>query len=91
MKMILALVLATSAWAFETPVPRVPTPRVPPPAVRHGDKVEVTVNVGNVEISFEAEAESSGHPGETVIVRNPENGRRFVARVLEAGKVGVKK
>lgn len=71
--------------AFQPPV------RVPPPVVQHGDKVEVTVSVGNVVITFDAQAESSGHPGETVIVRNPENGRRFVARVQEHGKVGIKK
>ena len=91
MKMILLLLLAVSAGAFESPAPRTPPPRIPPPVVKHGDKVEVTVNVGNVMLSFEAEAESSGHPGETVIIRNPENGRRFVARVLEAGKVGIRK
>jgi len=65
--------------------------RVPPPDVKRGDKVAVTVMSGAVHLTFEAETESAGHVGETVIVKNPENGRRFVAKVEAEGKVVVKK
>ncbi|HLH42393.1 MAG TPA: flagella basal body P-ring formation protein FlgA [Bryobacteraceae bacterium] len=68
-----------------------PKTRVSPPAVLRGDKVQVTVWSGAVLLRFDAQAESTARPGETVIVRNPENGRRFVARVEEKGKVFVKK
>jgi flagella basal body P-ring formation protein FlgA len=64
---------------------------VAPPAVLRGDKVQVTVWSGAVLLRFDAQAESTARPGETVIVRNPENGRRFVARVEEKGKVFIKK
>jgi hypothetical protein len=66
-------------------------PRIPPPEVQRGERVAVTVLCGAVQVKFDAETESSAHIGETVIVRNPENGRRFIARVEEAGKVVVKK
>jgi flagella basal body P-ring formation protein FlgA len=72
------------------PAPRI-TPRVAPPDVKRGDKVLVSVISGRVLLSFEAETESAGHIGESVIVKNPETGRRFVARVEEPGKVIVKK
>ena len=63
----------------------------PPIAVHRGDMVAVTVTSGGVLLKFQSEAESSGRPGDTVIVLNPENGARFVARVEDPGKVTVKK
>ena len=85
---------AESAMEAPTP-PTVPSahraPGVAPPAVLRGDKVQVTVWSGAVLLRFDAQAESTARPGETVIVRNPENGRRFVARVEEKGKVFIKK
>lgn len=68
-----------------------PANSLPPLAVHRGDKVAVTVSSGDVLLRFESEAESSGRPGDTVIVLNPENGNRFVARVEDQGKVIVKK
>ncbi len=62
-----------------------------PLSVHRGDKVAVTVSSGGVLLKFESEAESSGRPGDTVIVLNPENGNRFVARVEDQGKVVVNK
>lgn len=62
-----------------------------PLVVKRGDRVSVTVTSGAVTLRFESEAESSGHPGDTVIVRNPENGARFAARVEDQGKVVVAK
>ena len=83
--------MALQASAFEEEAgPRRP-PRVPPPDVRRGDQVLVTVVSGAVRLKFEAQAESTAHIGESVIVLNPENGRRFIARVEDKGKVLVKK
>lgn len=65
--------------------------KLTPPDVLRGDRVSVTVMSGAVQLKFDAETESTGHIGETVIVKNPENGRRFVARVEDKGKVVVKK
>jgi ABC-type sulfate transport system substrate-binding protein len=65
--------------------------RVAPPDIRRGDTVAVRVVSGDVLLTFEAEAVSAAHIGESVIVLNPENGRRFVARVEDKGKVIVKK
>jgi flagella basal body P-ring formation protein FlgA len=42
-------------------------------------------------VAFDAAAESSGHVGEHVIVRNPANGQRFRAVVEAHGKVGIRK
>jgi hypothetical protein len=65
-------------------------PKGPGPlAVKRGEKVSVRVISGAVTLKFESEAESSGHPGDTVIVRNPENGGDFAARVEDQGKVVV--
>jgi|SRR5579871_1105064 len=68
-----------------------PVVRKGPPDVQRGDKVGVKVMSGSVLLTFEAEAMSSAHIGESVIVLNPESGRRFVARVEDKGKVVVKK
>jgi hypothetical protein len=65
--------------------------RAAPPDVQHGDKVEVRVISGWVLLTFEAEAVSAAHIGESVIVLNPESGRRFLARVEDKGKVIVRK
>jgi hypothetical protein len=62
-----------------------------PPAVKRGDKVAVSVTTGSVLLTFDSEAESAGRVGDTVIVRNPGSGNRFVARVQDRGKVVVEK
>ena len=60
-------------------------------SVERGDKIVVEVRSGGVLLAFEAAAESSGHAGEPVIVKNPANGRRFRARVEGPGKVSIQK
>ena len=62
-----------------------------PHEVERGDRINVEVSRGAVVLAFEAIAESTGRAGESIIVRNPANGRRFQARVQEKGKVSVKK
>jgi flagella basal body P-ring formation protein FlgA len=104
MKWTLAVLFAIPLWAWQAPGNAVPDNAAPlprpvvrnvrvvvPPDVLRGDKVRVRVTCGGVLLQFDADAESSGHIGETVIVRNPENNRRFVARVEDKGKVFVKK
>lgn len=62
-----------------------------PVLVRRGDKVAVRVTARNIVLHFESQAQSSGRRGDTVIVLNPENGARFVARVEDTGKVLVER
>jgi hypothetical protein len=64
---------------------------VPEREIGRGDKVRVEVKSGGVLLGFDAEAESSGHIGERVTVRNPVNGQRFRAIVEAPGKVGIRK
>jgi hypothetical protein len=103
MKWTPILFFLAGAWAFQGSSPdtasqssppkktaRAPV-RVGPPEIQRGDKVEVRVISGSVLLKFEAEAVSSAHVGESVIVMNPESGRRFVARVEDKGKVVLKK
>jgi flagella basal body P-ring formation protein FlgA len=80
-----------TANADDAPRPVHTVPHVAPPDVKRGDKVIVNVISGGVLLTFEAQTESSGHIGETVILLNPDNGRRFVAKVEDKGKVVVKK
>jgi flagella basal body P-ring formation protein FlgA len=62
-----------------------------PREVERGDKIAVEVSSGGATLAFEAMAESSGRAGDSIVVRNPENGRLFQAKVDGKGKVSVKK
>lgn len=64
---------------------------IEPPQVERGDKVGVEVSSGGALLQFEAEAENPGHVGDLIFLRNPENGRRFQARVTGKGKVAIRK
>ena len=57
--------------------------------VNRGDRIQVRVAEGLAVLSFEAEAETSGAAGETVLVKNPASGRTFRARVEGLGQVSV--
>ena len=61
------------------------------PEIKPGETVRVQVHSGGVLLEFDAAAESSGHVGETVTVRNPVTGQRFRAVVEGRGKVGIRK
>jgi flagella basal body P-ring formation protein FlgA len=63
---------------------------VAPREVERGDKVSVEVSSGAATLVFDALAESSGRAGESIVVRNPENGRRLKVRVEAPGKVSMK-
>jgi flagella basal body P-ring formation protein FlgA len=95
MKRLLLILIAAPLWAWQgATVISAPISRphfIAPPDVQRGEHVRVRVTCGGVLLLFDADAESSAHIGENVIVKNPENGRRFVARVEDKGKVFVKK
>lgn len=57
--------------------------------VKRGDVVQVAVESGAARIQLEGRAESAGHKGQTVTVRNPGNGKNFSARVESKGQVKV--
>jgi len=57
--------------------------------VERGDSVAVQVVFGQTRVSFTAVAESSGRAGESVLIRNPESGRFFQARIESKGKVSI--
>ncbi len=62
-----------------------------PRDIERGDKVAVEVVSGEAHLLFDAIAESPGRLGESVLIKNPENGRRFQARVESKGKVLITK
>ena len=62
-----------------------------PHDVERGQSVRVEASSGEAAIVFDAVAQSSGRAGESVLVRNPENGRYFSAHVEGKGKVSVTK
>jgi len=49
--------------------------------VRQGDVVEVEVQDGGAHLTLEARAEASGSVGDAIFVRNPDSGKRFLAKV----------
>lgn len=57
--------------------------------VVRGDTVQVEVRNGEASLKLEAQAESSGAAGETILVRNPESHKCFRARVEGKGVVSV--
>jgi len=60
-----------------------------PLAVARGETVKVEVSSGGAQLSLPARAETAGRAGDTILLRNPESGRRFPARVEGRGKVRV--
>lgn len=60
-------------------------------AIGRGEMVRVEVSSGGVLLAFDASAESSGHVGEAITVRNPTNGQRFRAVVEAKGKAVIRK
>jgi flagella basal body P-ring formation protein FlgA len=60
-----------------------------PCEVERGDLVRVDVSSGRAHLEFHGVAQSAAHAGESVMVKNPENGGYFQARVEAKGKVSV--
>ena len=63
----------------------------PTDAVERGEAVSVEVHSGAARLAFASTAESSGHSGESILVRNPQNGKLFQAKVQSKGKVLVQR
>jgi flagella basal body P-ring formation protein FlgA len=61
----------------------------PAPAVKRGDTVEVSVDSGAARLRFQAQAETTGYLGGRVLLRNPQNGRRFQATVSGRRKAAI--
>ena len=59
--------------------------------VERGERVAVEVSSGAAVLTFQAEAASAGRTGDSVVVKNPENGRLFSAKVQSKGKVVVQR
>jgi flagella basal body P-ring formation protein FlgA len=59
--------------------------------VERGESVAVEVRVGGAILDFDATAESSGRAGESILVKNPDNGRSFPAVIQGKGHVLVEK
>lgn len=59
--------------------------------VERGDLVAVEVKVGAAILDFEATAETSGRTGDSILIKNPENGRSFPAKIQDKGHVLVEK
>lgn len=60
-----------------------------PKDVERGETVRVEVRAGSARIEFDGRAESAGRIGEAILVRNPDSGRKFQARVEDRGRVVV--
>jgi hypothetical protein len=59
--------------------------------VERGDKIAIEVSSGGARLTFDATAESSGRAGDSIMVRNPESGRLFRAKVEGKGRASVTK
>jgi flagella basal body P-ring formation protein FlgA len=53
--------------------------------------VEVEVKVGAAILDFAATAESSGRTGDSIMVKNPDNGHTFQAKIQDKGHVLVER
>jgi flagella basal body P-ring formation protein FlgA len=62
-----------------------------PNDVNRGDLVHVEVRIGAAHLALTGRAESAGHIGDTIAVRNPDSSKVFHAMVEAAGKVIVER
>jgi len=61
------------------------------PEIERGDKVAVEVTSGAAHLSFDGISQACGRTGDLILIRNPENGRYFQARVDGKDKVSIHK
>jgi flagella basal body P-ring formation protein FlgA len=59
--------------------------------IERGDHVAVEVKVGGAILDFDATAESSGRTGDLIMIKNPDNGHSFQAKIQDKGHVVVEK
>ncbi len=62
-----------------------------PHDIERGETVAVEVKVGGAILDFDAIAESSGHIGDSILIKNPDNGRSFQAKIQNKGHVVVER
>ena len=62
-----------------------------PHDVERGEKVHVEVLSGGAMLELDATAETAGSAGESIILRNPQSGKRFTAKIQSKGKVLVER
>jgi flagella basal body P-ring formation protein FlgA len=58
-----------------------------PIVVQAGQTIAVDVQSGGVDLTLDAQAEQSGRIGDSILVTNPESGKRFEATVTATGAV----
>lgn len=58
-----------------------------PVAVKRGDPVVIFASGSGYRVMLEAVAEAAGRPGERIMVRNANSGRRVLAKIEEDGSV----
>ena len=61
-----------------------------PPLVRKGQTVRVVVESGKTVLALDARALNGGNQGDTVLIKNDENGRTFRAEITGPGKASVR-
>ena len=86
-----ALFDQTTGEPITLAVPRPVRMEQGPREIERGDTVRVEVQSGGVLLAFDGSAETAGRAGDTVLIKNPENGRRFQATVAQKGKVTIRK
>jgi flagella basal body P-ring formation protein FlgA len=64
---------------------------IAPREVERGDTVRVDVSSGNAHLSFDAVSQTSGRDGELILLKNPDNGRYFQARIVGRDKASINK
>jgi flagella basal body P-ring formation protein FlgA len=57
--------------------------------VRPGEPVKVRVHAGAANLSFASRAETGGRAGDTILLRNPDSGYRFRAKVEGRAQVSI--
>jgi flagella basal body P-ring formation protein FlgA len=62
-----------------------------PHDVERGETVRVEVLSGGAMLELDATAETAGSAGESIILRNPQSGKRFTAKIQGKGKVLVER
>lgn len=85
--------MGSACFTRTVPVGATPIPKAAPsiPEVRRGEQVSVEVTSGAALVRFQADAESGGRTGDSVLIRNPESGKLFQAMVEGKGKVVVQR
>jgi len=61
-----------------------------PPEIQRGDRVLVAASSGRASIAVETKAETAARVGQTVVLSNPDSGKRFKATVTGRGSAAIR-